>query len=159
MLVEAQIGKAPRQFTLHARNPERSVVVGGAHVAFCSVASAPNAFDREGGRRPGNQRDYQNFIRLSQSFDSIHVIGGYPVEPADIHASVRHLDALFDMLTLTDKPIHAYSLGRERIRDAIEMARNRARPRRCDPRAASPRCSPSSIRPRRSGSTRQCWKG
>ena len=123
MLVEAQIGKAPRQFTLHARNPERSVVVGGAHVAFCSVASAPNAFDREGGRRPGNQRDYQNFIRLSQTFDSIHVIGGYPVEPADIHASVRHLDALFDMLTLTDKPIHAYSLGRERIRDAIEMAR------------------------------------
>ncbi len=122
-LVEAQIGKAPRQFTLHARNPERSVVIGGAHVAFCSVASAPNSFDREGGRRPGNQRDYRNFVRLAQSFDSIHVLGGYPVEPIDIHASVRHLDALFDMLTLSDKPIHAYSLGRERIRDAIEMAK------------------------------------
>ena len=122
-LVEAQIGKAPRQFTLHARNPERSVVIGGAHVAFCSVASAPNSFDREGGRRPGNQRDYQNFIRLGQSFNSIHVLGGYPVEPIDIHASVRHLDALFDMLTLSDKPIHAYSLGRERNLDAIEMAK------------------------------------
>ena len=36
---------------------------------------------------------------------------------------MRHLDALFDMLTLSDKPIHAYSLGRERIRDGIEMAR------------------------------------
>lgn len=122
-LVEAQIGKAPRQFTLHARNPERSVVLGERHVAFASVASAPNSFDREGGRRPGNRRDYQNFLRLSQSFDSIHLLGGYPVEPADIHASVRHLDALFDMLTLTDKPFHAYSLGRERIRDAIEMAK------------------------------------
>ena len=72
---------------------------------------------------PGNQRDFQNFIRLGQSFDSIHLWGGYPVEPVDIHASVRHLDALFDMLTLSDKPIHAYSLGRERIRDGIEMAR------------------------------------
>ncbi|MFZ4531841.1 MAG: trimethylamine methyltransferase family protein, partial [Alsobacter sp.] len=41
----------------------------------------------------------------------------------DIHASVRHLDALFDMLTLSDKPIHAYSLGRERNRDALEMVR------------------------------------
>lgn len=122
-LVEAQIGKAPREFTLHARNPERSVILGGRHVAFCSVASAPNSFDREGGRRPGNRRDYQNFLRLSQSFDSIHVLGGYPVEPADIHASVRHLDALFDMLTLSDKPFHAYSLGRERICDAIEMAK------------------------------------
>jgi trimethylamine--corrinoid protein Co-methyltransferase len=122
-LVEAQIGKAPPQFTLHARNPERSVAIGGAHVAFCSVASAPNAADREGGRRPGNQRDFQNLVRLSQSFEQIHVLGGYPVEPADIHASVRHLDALADMLTLSDKPIHAYSLGRERIRDAIEMVK------------------------------------
>ena len=122
-LVESKIGLAPNCFTLHARNPERNVEIGGAHVAFCSVASTPNAFDREGGRRPGNHRDYQNFIRLGQTLDAVHVWGGYPVEPIDIHASVRHLVALFDMLTLSDKPIHAYSLGRERICDGIEMAR------------------------------------
>jgi trimethylamine--corrinoid protein Co-methyltransferase len=122
-LVEAHIGLAPRQFTLHSRNPERALVIGGDHTAFCSVASAPNTFDREGGRRPGAHRDFQNFIRLGQSFDQVHLWGGYPVEPVDIHASVRHLDALFDMLTLSDKPIHAYSLGRERNRDAIELAR------------------------------------
>jgi trimethylamine---corrinoid protein Co-methyltransferase len=122
-LVESQIGLAPKSFTLHARNPERNVVIGDEYVAFCSVASTPNAFDRDGGRRPGNHRDYKNFLRLGQTFDSIHVWGGYPVEPVDIHASIRHLDALFDMLTLSDKPIHAYSLGRERIRDGIEMAR------------------------------------
>jgi trimethylamine--corrinoid protein Co-methyltransferase len=122
-LVESQIGLAPKSFTLHARNPARDVIIGDDYVAFCSVASTPNAFDRDGGRRPGNHRDYQNFLRLGQTFDSIHVWGGYPVEPTDIHASVRHLDALFDMLTLSDKPIHAYSLGRERIRDGIEMAR------------------------------------
>ena len=122
-LVESKIGLAPTSFTLHSRNPERSVVIGDGHVAFCSVASTPNSFDREGGRRPGNYRDFQNFIKLGQGLDSIHVWGGYPVEPTDIHASIRHLDTLFDMLTLSDKPIHAYSLGRERIRDGIEMAR------------------------------------
>ena len=130
-LVEAHIGLAPKEFTLHARNPARNLTIGGRHVAFCSVASAPNSFDREGGRRPGNKRDYQNFIRLGQSFNSIHFWGGYPVEPIDIHASVRHLDALFDMLTLSDKPIHAYSLGRERIlrrhRDGEDRARHRRR--------------------------------
>ena len=120
-LVEARIGLAPKEFTLHARNPARNLTIGGRHLAFGSVASAPNSFDRAGGRRPGNHRDYQNFIRLGQTFDSIHFWGGYPVEPIDIHASVRHLDALFDMLTLSDKPIHAYSLGRERNLDAIEM--------------------------------------
>ncbi|HEY4925411.1 MAG TPA: trimethylamine methyltransferase family protein [Roseiarcus sp.] len=122
-LVEAHIGLAPKQFTLHSRKPERALIIGGDHTAFCSVASAPNSFDRDGGRRPGNHRDFQNFIRLGQSFEQMHLWGGYPVEPVDIHASVRHLDALFDMLTLSDKPIHAYSLGRERNRDAIEMVR------------------------------------
>ena len=122
-LVESKIGLAPKNFTLHARNPERNVEIGGAHVAFCSVASTPNSFDREGGRRPGNHHDFQNFVRLGQTLDAVHVWGGYPVEPVDIHASVRHLTALFDMLTLSDKPIHAYSLGRERIVDGMEMAR------------------------------------
>jgi trimethylamine--corrinoid protein Co-methyltransferase len=122
-LVDSKIGLAPRQVTLHARNPARDLVIGGDHLAFCSVASAPNVADRDGGRRPGNRRDFQNLIRLGQTLDAIHLWGGYPVEPADIHASVRHLDALFDMLTLSDKPIHAYSLGRERIQDGIEMAR------------------------------------
>jgi trimethylamine--corrinoid protein Co-methyltransferase len=122
-LVESRIGLAPKEFVLHSRNPARSLTIGGRHVAFGSVASAPNSFDRAGGRRPGAKRDYQNFIRLGQSFDSIHFWGGYPVEPIDIHASVRHLDALFDMLTLSDKPIHAYSLGRERNLDAIEMVK------------------------------------
>ena len=122
-LIEAHIGLAPKEFRLHARNPARNLSIGGRHVAFGTVASAPNSFDRAGGRRPGARRDYQNFIRLGQSFDSIHFIGGYPVEPIDIPASIRHLDALFDMLTLSDKPVHAYSLGRERNLDAIEMVK------------------------------------
>ncbi|HZZ61800.1 MAG TPA: trimethylamine methyltransferase family protein [Roseiarcus sp.] len=120
-LVEAHVGVAPNEFVLHARNSARNLAIGGRHVAFGSVASAPNSSDRAGGRRPGNIVDYRNFIRLGQLFDSIHFWGGYPVEPVDVHPSIRHLDALFDMLTLSDKPIHAYSLGRERNLDAIEM--------------------------------------
>jgi len=122
-VVEARIGLAPKEFTLHARNPARNLAIGGRHVAFGSVASAPNSSDRSGGRRPGAIEDYRNFIRLGQTFDVIHFWGGYPVEPVDVHASIRHLEALFDMLTLSDKPIHAYSLGRERNLDAIEMVK------------------------------------
>ncbi len=68
-LVEAQIGVAPSEFVLHARNPARSLAIGGRHVAFGSVASAPNSSDRSGGRRPGNIADFRNFIRLGQTFD------------------------------------------------------------------------------------------
>ncbi len=122
-LVESCIGLAPTSFTLHARNPARSLKIGDGHVAFCSVASTPNSFDRDGGRRPGNSQDFRNFVRLGQSLDAVHLWGGYPVEPIDIHASVRHLDALFDLLTLSDKPIHAYSLGRQRNLDAFELVK------------------------------------
>ena len=122
-LVESKIGLAPETFTLHARNPVNNLQIGGDAVAFCSVASAPNVADRDHGRRPGNRKDYQDLLRLGQSLESVHLWGGYPVEPADIHASVRHLDALYDMLTLSDKAIHAYSLGAERNLDAIELVR------------------------------------
>jgi trimethylamine--corrinoid protein Co-methyltransferase len=45
------------------------------------------------------------------------------VEPIDIHPSVRHLDCLYEKLTLTDKVVHAYSLGAERVEDVMEMTR------------------------------------
>jgi trimethylamine--corrinoid protein Co-methyltransferase len=122
-MVEEKIKTAPATFTLHATNPEHDLEIGGDWTAFGSVASAPNVADLDRGRRVGNREDYQNLIRLCQMLNSVHFFAGYPVEPIDLHASVRHLDALWDLLTLADKPIHAYSLGRQRITDAIEMAR------------------------------------
>ena len=122
-LVREVLASAPAQFTLHARNPAHDLPVGGRHVVFGSVASAPNVSDLEGGRRPGNQRDYQNFLRLTQAFNIVHFTAGYPVEPVDLHPATRHLDCLRDCLTFTDKAFHAYALGRTRILDALELVR------------------------------------
>lgn len=119
--IEKKISTAPSEFTVHARNPERNIHMGGDRVAFTAVSSPPNVSDEVGGRRVGNRKDYQNLVRLGHTINTVHLWGGYPVEPVDIHPSVRHLDALFDMLTLSDRAIHAYSLGAQRNRDAIEM--------------------------------------
>ena len=122
-MVLERIATAPSTFRLHARNPDHSLAIGGPAMAFGSVASAPNVSDMDGGRRVGNRADYQNLLRLSQHFNIVHFLAGYPVEPVDLHASVRHLDATFDTLTLCDKPLHAYSLGRQRNLDCLEMVR------------------------------------
>jgi trimethylamine--corrinoid protein Co-methyltransferase len=122
-LLREALASAPAQFTLHARNPAHDLPIGGRHIAFGSVASAPNASDLDGGRRPGSYRDYQNLLRLSQAFNVVHFVAGYPVEPVDLHPATRHLDCLRDCLTLTDKVFHAYSLGRTRILDALELVR------------------------------------
>jgi len=122
-LVVERIRTAPSSFTLHSTNTERALRIGDDWTAFGSVASAPNVADLDLGRRIGNRADYQNLIRLAQMLNSVHFFGGYPVEPIDIHASIRHLHAIHDLLTLSDKPIHAYSLGRQRNLDALEMVR------------------------------------
>ena len=122
-LVETAIATVPPRFTFHARNPDNDIEIGGDAIVFGSVASPPNCSDMERGRRVGTLADYRDFLRLSQVFNAISFISGYPVEPIDIHPSTRHLEALRDMATLTDKPFHAYSLGTERIKDGIEIAR------------------------------------
>ena len=72
------VAKAPSEITLHARNPERSLIFGGNHINFGSVASAPNVSDLDRGRRPGNFADYCDLLRLCQSLNIVHFIAGYP---------------------------------------------------------------------------------
>ncbi|MDG2428392.1 MAG: trimethylamine methyltransferase family protein [Acidimicrobiales bacterium] len=117
------VSSAPAEFTLHARNPAHTVQVGGDNVVFSAVASPPNVSDAAGGRRTGNLADFQNLVRLSQHLNAVQVHAGYPVEPGDVHASVRHLHAISDLCLLSDKAVNAYSLGAERNRDALEILR------------------------------------
>ncbi|WP_119462496.1 trimethylamine methyltransferase family protein [Rhodospirillaceae bacterium SYSU D60014] len=120
-LVLESVAKAPSEFTLHARNPERNLTFGGNHVNFGSVASAPNVSDLDSGRRPGSFADYCNLLRLSQSLNVVQFISGYPVEPGDLPPATRHLDAHYAAITLTDRIWHPYSLGQQRITDGIDM--------------------------------------
>ena len=122
--VMEMVTKAPRSFTLTPRNPERRLTVGGNTLLFGNVSSPPNYWDLALGRKVPGTREYcADLLKLSQYFNCIHFVGGYPVEPQDIHPSVRHLDVLFDKLTLTDKVAHAYALGAERVEDVMEMVR------------------------------------
>lgn len=122
-LVTELVANAPEAFTLHAPNPAHNLEIGGDTVAFTAVASAPYVGDATGGRRQGNTADFDDLVRLSQQLTAVHLHGGYPVEPVDVHASVRHLHATRSLLTLSDKVPHAYSLGFQRNRDCLEMVR------------------------------------
>ena len=122
--VMEMVGKAPAHFDLMPRNPDRKITIGKGHVTFGNVSSPPNYYDLELGRKvSGTREQCANLLKLTQYFNCIHFAGGYPVEPVDIHPSVRHLDVLYDKLTITDKVMHAYSLGQERVEDVMEMVR------------------------------------
>jgi trimethylamine---corrinoid protein Co-methyltransferase len=121
--VMEKVALAPSQFSITPRNPDRQIILGGRHVIFGNVSSPPNCSDLDRGRRTGDRESFREFVKLTQYFNCLHFCGGYPVEPMDLHPSIRHLDCLFDKLTLTDKVAHAYSLGTERVEDVMEMVR------------------------------------
>ena len=115
------IRTVPGEFTLYARNPRFNAIIGGNHLNFSMVASAPNCSDIDRGRRTGTYVDFCNFLRLGQYFNIVNPISGYPVEPVDLPPQTRHLDGYLAFIQLTEKPWHAYSLGEGRIEDGLEM--------------------------------------
>jgi trimethylamine---corrinoid protein Co-methyltransferase len=115
-----QVAKAPREFELQARNPERTCHIGGDHMVFASVYGPP--FVREGDvRRDATMADYENFVKLSQSFDQLDSPGGTIVEPNDRPLDSRHLDMVYALQTLSDKPYMGSVISGENARDTIAM--------------------------------------
>ena len=118
-----KIESTPSEFTLHGRNKERHVHVGGQSIINTMVSSAPNVSDLERGRILGNFEDYTNLIKLGEMLNTVHAFGGYPVEPCDLDVSVRHLQAVSAAVRLSTKPLFGYAIGSERMLDAIEIIR------------------------------------
>ncbi len=118
--VLAQVAKAPKEFDVQARNPQRSVHIGGDAMVFGAVYGPP--FVREGDvRRDGTMEDYRNFSRLAQSFDVLDSAGGVVNEPNDTPLDSRHLDMTYALQTLTDKIYMGNVVSGVNARDTIAM--------------------------------------
>src|SRR5690242_14281014 len=74
-MVDQALQTVPSEVEIAARNPVRSCRVGGRHVVFAPVAGPPSVSDLQGGKRTGTVEEFRNFVRLSQAFDVIHVLG------------------------------------------------------------------------------------
>ncbi|MGB8328092.1 MAG: trimethylamine methyltransferase family protein [Steroidobacteraceae bacterium] len=121
-LVAAALRSAPGSFTLHSVDPTRHVPVGGRHVALAPTSGPPNIMDTAGGRRAGTLEDFCNLMKLSQSFDVLHVLGG-AVEPQDIPIHIRHLEVTRAQLLLSDKIPFIFSRSPQQIADNFELMR------------------------------------
>jgi trimethylamine--corrinoid protein Co-methyltransferase len=122
-LVHGLLAQAPAEFTQHARNPARSVRIGGRHQVFAPVYGSPFVRDLEGGRRYGTLADFHRLVQLTHQLGPLHHSGFVTCEPCDIPVSTRHLDMLLAHMTLTDKPHLGAITERSRAADSVAMAR------------------------------------
>jgi trimethylamine--corrinoid protein Co-methyltransferase len=119
--VMEQVAKAPREFDLQARNPERTVHIGGQHMVFSAVYGCP--FVREGiERRNASMNDFENLVKLSHAFPQLDTPGGTICEPEDRPLDSRHLDMVYALMTLTDKIFMGSVTSGPNAADTIAMA-------------------------------------
>ncbi len=122
-LIEEYLTHCPDVFTHTARNPERSVVIGGDHVVFAPVAGPPFVDDREKGRREATYADLVTFIKLTMATPYLHSQGTEIVTPNDIPFHERGLDIVYAHFKYGDKPVMGhYPIG-VTSQDSVDMAR------------------------------------
>ncbi|MEM7221588.1 MAG: trimethylamine methyltransferase family protein [Pseudomonadota bacterium] len=114
---------APSRFTQHARNPARSVEIGGENSLFCPSFGPPFVHDMERGRRYATLEDFHNLTKLHHMLPGVHHSGGVVVEPVDVPVPERHLDMAYGHLRFNDKPFMGAVTAPERSEDTVRMAK------------------------------------
>ena len=119
----ALVDRAPSEYVHHARNPERTVTVGGRSMVVSPSYGPPYIYDLEGKRRTATLEDLHNLQKLNHMASSVHIAGGPVVEPMDIPVPHRHLYMAYSGFKYSDKPIVGNVTARERAEDTIEMCK------------------------------------
>ena len=114
---------APARFTQVARNPERSVELGGTSTVLAPAYGSPFVRDLDGGRRYGTIEDFRNFVKLAYASPWLHHSGGTVCEPVDLPVNKRHYDMVYAHLRYSDKPFMGSVTHPRRAEDTVEMAR------------------------------------
>lgn len=117
------VASAPREFVQHARNPTRSVRIGGTSTVLAPAYGSPFVSDSDGGRRYGTLEDFRNFVKLAYVTPWLHHSGGTVCEPVDLPVNKRHLDMLYAHMRLSDKPFMGSVTTAARAADSVEMCR------------------------------------
>ena len=116
-------GTAPASFTQHARNPSRSVQIGGNNTVFSPNYGSPFITDLDEGRRYATLKDFENVVKLTYQLPHLHHSGGTVVEPVDVPVNKRHLDMVYSHLKYSDKPLMGSVTAPQRAADSIELCR------------------------------------
>jgi len=119
--VMGAIRNVPGQFTLHARNPKRDIIIGDRSPVFAPGYGAPFLVDAEAGKRQPTLEDYHNLVRLAHVLPHQDLSGHLMVEPQDIPSETAHLQMLLAHMLHSDKPFIGSSEGSRGAQHTMDM--------------------------------------
>jgi trimethylamine--corrinoid protein Co-methyltransferase len=120
-LARRLVATAPQNFTQVARNPERSVHIGGDSTVFAPVYGSPFVHDLDKGRRYGTDRGLPQFREARLSEPRSHHSGGTVCEPVDLPVNKRHLEMVYAHMRLSDKPFMGSVTHPDRAQDTVNL--------------------------------------
>jgi trimethylamine--corrinoid protein Co-methyltransferase len=119
--VMGAVKNVPHQFTLHARNPERNVIIGDGNPVFAPGYGAPFLVDAQLGKRDPTLEDYHNLVKLAHMLPNQDLSGHLMVEPQDIPSETAHLQMLYGNMLHSDKVFIGSSEGSHGSQHTMEM--------------------------------------
>ena len=114
---------APSEYVQHARNPARSVTIGGKRTVLVPAYGPPFVHDLDKGRRYATIEDFQNFVKLAYMAPGMHHSGGTVCEPVDLPVNKRHYDMVYSHFKYSDKPLMGSVTHWRRAQDSVDMAK------------------------------------
>ncbi|MEM7653228.1 MAG: trimethylamine methyltransferase family protein, partial [Pseudomonadota bacterium] len=120
-MVRELIKTIPSTLTLNARNPEKSVPLGGDHSIFVPMTGAPYLRDLEDERRAPTLDDLAMFHKLAHMSPALHSSAHHIVEPMDHPVSQRHLRITYSSMKHSDKTFMGMTTSGKNSEDVLDM--------------------------------------
>ncbi len=122
-LIMEKLSTVPGRIRLHARDPAKSVELGGNSSIFVPMTGAPFIRDLEDKRRSPGLADLNDFHRLAHMEPGLHSSAHVICEPMDIPVGHRHLWITYSSMAHSDKTFMGMSTTGGRAEDVMEMVK------------------------------------
>ncbi|WP_312795057.1 trimethylamine methyltransferase family protein [Tianweitania sp.] len=120
-LVMDLIRTIPPTITYFARDPSKSVELGGQKSIFVPMTGAPYMRDLDDVRRGPTLADLGTFHKLAQMSPALHSSAHHIVEPMDVVVSHRHLHITYSSMKHSDKIFMGMTTSPKNAEDVLDM--------------------------------------
>ncbi|MEL7098002.1 MAG: trimethylamine methyltransferase family protein [Pseudomonadota bacterium] len=123
-VVERAIADAPKRFTLHGRDPARSIEVGGDAVHFGTGGAAVEVLDVDTGLyRAASLRDLHDFTRLQDGLDHVSWFTRCCIATDMADEWLLDLNTAYALMAHTTKPVATAFTLAEHVAPLVELFR------------------------------------